>query len=153
MRLPWISPVVLKGFSYINPKEIVYRIKLINYSNRQVVELNAEAWIVEKRNNRWTPVTKLKLEYDGELPALGRHKDYGDVSLGISPIFCMNIKEENLESKVNEENRKLNFTLSAKDALSGTAVVHRQIYSRKNIQEGDFELGFEFKTRAPCCAI
>ncbi len=143
-----ISPITLKGFDYINTQKLVYRIKLINFGNRQIIGLNASARIVERRNNRWTTIDELKMEYDGELAALGRHKDYGDYLSRIGPIYYMRILDEKkFESNLNEDKR-LVFTLSAKDALSGTTVVQRQVYNKDDIQQGDFKEGFTFEKKS-----
>lgn len=123
---------------------------MINYGNRQVIDVKAEAWIKEKRDDRWIPISEIKLDYDGELPALGKRQDYGRISngKGISPIFYISLKEEELRTKLCNGTRKVFFTLSAKDALSGTVVVQRQLYGEKEIEEGDFVAGFTFKKRS-----
>jgi hypothetical protein len=146
-----ISSCVLKGTKPTNSDQAtergktVHRIKLINCGERQVIDLKAKAEILEHRGNRWGLVKELKLEFDGAFPALGKQSDYGNVTKAISPVHYSLIENENdIRAELNAD-RRLVFTLSAKDALSGTTEVQRKFYTAKEIQEGDFESGFTFE--------
>ena len=84
----------------------------------------ANARIVERQpNGRWPTLRELELEFTGALPALGKKKDVGKVLTAISPIWNFRIlNEDDIKAELIAD-RYLLFTLSAKDALSGTTVV------------------------------
>lgn len=137
-----ISPYVLK-----EPDKAVYRIKLINCGRRQVIELKATAAIRERQNGRWRFERELEVESDGVLPALGRKRDYGNIKKAISPVYYCLIKDEKDIKAELHGSRLIFLTLSARDALSGTAIVQRRLYGEDEIQEGDFKPKFTFEKR------
>lgn len=136
-----ISDVVLKGHDRLDKGQTLYRIKVFNFGSRQVIELQASARLVEKRDDRWPVKRELKLRFGGGIPTLGRKKDFGDPLLRIPPGFTFVIEGEDcLEAEMNAD-RRIMFMVSAKDALSGTTVVHRKVYTAADIQTGDFARG------------
>jgi hypothetical protein len=140
-----ISRILLKGFHHIRTNEIIYRIKVYNSGRRQVVDLVASALIVRVREKkRYLTVRELKLSFDGQIPSLGAVQDLGNPLHAISPVFHFQILDEiNLEEQLADD-EWIFFTLSARDALSGTDKVQRVAFNRHNIKEGGFLYGLTF---------
>jgi hypothetical protein len=94
-----ISPHVLKGHDRLDSGKVVYRLKVYNFGRRQVVDLQAQARLVEKSEDRWPVLKEVKLRFDGGVTALGRKKDFGDPLAHIPPGFILLILDE---SKLDE---------------------------------------------------
>ncbi|BAS54920.1 hypothetical protein NIES2135_58150 [Leptolyngbya boryana NIES-2135] len=140
-----ISRILLKGSHHIRTNEIVYRIKIYNSGRRQVVDLVASATVVRvKEKNRYITLRELKLSFDGQIPSLGAVQDFGNPLHAISPVFHFQILDEiNLEGQLADD-EWIFFTLSARDALSGTDKVQRVAFNRDNIKKGKFLYGLTF---------
>jgi hypothetical protein len=144
-----ISPMILKGQSRKEPSKTVYRIKVINLSKRQAINIAVSASICTTSgtpgiDQRRVATRHLTLNF-GDLPALGSKTRLGDI-WGVAPFFIF-WTDEDIEPFLTEGCR-LVFSLSASDALSGTTVVQRIAYRKADIDVGDFCRSLDFE-KAP----
>jgi len=137
-----ISPLVAKGISNDENKhdQTVYRIKVINFGNRQVINLHGRislTKITEINGGKHRTARRIRT---ATISALGPRKAVDDL-YGILPVWVIAFQtEEALENLINDR-WKLQFTLSAQDALSGTTVVQTVIYDKHQIVNGNFRGG------------
>jgi hypothetical protein len=136
-----ISRHALKGQHNSYEGKTVYRIKVINKCNR-LINLEAHASVQNISGNGWFIDRELPLRISSHCLGGRRSKHSGEEHM---PSFCFLIlHQENLEATLSEKAR-LVFSVQAKDALSGAAVVRRMSYGPSDIQTGSFEHGLSLE--------
>lgn len=142
-----ISNHIAKGISHHLQEEgqHVYRIKVVNFGKRQVINLTATCTVTELVHvgQGRRRITK-KLDFQSNsIPALGSKNDIGNM-WSITPVWVVLIRSKvALEDMLNEDCR-IQFTLLATDALSATSIAQRITYKTDHIKDGDFEWGLNF---------
>ena len=141
-----ISNVIAKGYSHTVADKVVYRIKIFNKSNRQVINISIGCSLSyavtttngERSFGKGLPVKTKNIQF------LGPKKNWGD-PFGLSPVKIIVISDvDELEEEL-ANNKKILFTVSATDAESGSTSVQRVIYELNDIKQGDFESGLFIK--------
>jgi len=141
-----ISPQIAKSYSKEKDGEMIYKIKIINYSNRQIINLKAELTLAQASSRsdgvrRVTSPLKLKTS---ELLALGPRNQHGKI-WEVSPVWYLVFYSE--QDLILNENSRVRVIVSATDALTSTTVVFSQSYGENSIIEGDFAYGIQFNIK------
>lgn len=133
------------------------RIKVINRGRRQVSDCRATLTLNERQREGDT----LRIRIQHRLPlarehlfALGPKTEFGK-AWGLYPAFIFRAsvgRPELLEQLVRTANseRRLVFTVAARDAISGSEIVLRTTYRAEDIQEGIYRTGDNFEIMRPC---
>jgi hypothetical protein len=147
-----VSQVISKSPSYDEERrgQTIYRIKVVNLGTRQVINLSAQATltkIVNVADGQRRMIRKIELKSDSQA-ALGPRIAIKDM-WRIPPMWVVVVEPNSpLEDLVNDH-WKLQLTLSAQDALSGTTVVQRVTYDKQQIVQGDFRSGLSLDVFDP----
>ncbi len=139
-----ISNIIAKGYSSSNPEKVVYRIKVYNLTNRQIVNISIAcslSYIVNVGNGQRSVGKTLNINPQS-IQFLGPKKNWGD-PFGLSPVKVFHLT--GLESAEFSSSKKILFTISATDAESGTTNIIRKIYEPHDVKDGNFEPGLFFK--------
>ncbi len=150
----WLALALTKPKILISPFAVFYptdgslRIKIINNSRRQVVDIKVYVAVDEiisgKRKTIHIPV----LKSDNRFALEGSHKDK-DIQWGLpsSTVFVIYDGKQILDllNPSNKLERRLLFTLSATDAISNSKSVQRVSYRHSDIEHGEFYGGLIFK--------
>ncbi|MER2511482.1 MAG: hypothetical protein ABTQ25_03515 [Nitrosomonas ureae] len=151
----WLALVLTKPNIAISPFAVFYpsdgslRVRIINKSRRQAVDIKVYLAVDEltPRNTRRTIHTP-NLNSDYRFALEPKHKDM-DFKWGIPTattfIAYDGQKILDLLAPSNGPERRLLFTLSATDALSGAKIVQRVSYSHENLRHGMFVGGLVFE--------
>ncbi len=131
-----------------NPRKGSLLVKVRNERRRQATDIYASLVLIERKpDGRLFTLHSAQLRKDF-FPALAPIQDLTKSwKLPTTGVFATDEGEKLLEilaSKTNGEKR-LVFTLSATDGLSGTKVVQQIAYSQENIKYGKFGLGFRIE--------
>ncbi len=129
------------------------RIKLINNSNRQVIDLSASIDIFERNSNSLLKrIKSLNITTNKYVGMDGKHTENIPWNLPYAYTFttqslegeCIDIWKY-LESQKDGAERRLAITYRYSDALSGTTIVKRKTYTPKEIKRGRFGKKFTIK--------
>ncbi|TKB25339.1 hypothetical protein FCL47_14910 [Desulfopila sp. IMCC35006] len=140
-----ISDHILRGQSNTDPNKYLYRIKVYNLSNRQIINISIGCSLSYKINigNGKRSVGKSLTVKPKTVQFLGPKKNWGD-PFGLSPVKIFQLTDiDYIEENFTNEKRIL-FTILATDAESGAATVLRKVYMLNDIKIGNFEPGLHF---------
>lgn len=144
--------ILFSPFAVFYPTDNTLRIKIINNTNRQVVDLKGYLAVDEiiSGKRRSIHVATLKDNTRFVLEAKNKDKDL-QWGLPASTVFIAYDAQQMLDllKPSNEVERRLLFTLSATDAISGSVSVQRVSYLYDDIQHGEFYGGLIFKVKKP----
>ena len=151
----WLTLALTKPKILISPSAVYYpkdgslKIKIINNSRRQAVDIQVETAVDEITSGKRRTIHRPTIKNDTTRFALEpRHKDK-DIQWGLpaSTIFVIIDGKQILDllESSNKLERRLLFTLSATDAISGSKSVQRVSYLYSDIQHGDYCGGLNFK--------
>lgn len=133
------------------------RIKVINRGRRQVSDCRVTLTL----NERQMEGDRLRMKIQHRLPlarkqlfALGPKTEFGR-PWTIYPAFVFRATVGNPEiltglGSAGDSERRLVFTLAARDAMSGSEIVLRTTYTHEDIQEGIYRTGDSFDI-VPAC--
>lgn len=122
-----------------------YRIKVVNLSNRPVINLYARCtieWKVAIPGGKKSLGSEIPINTE-KFPVLGGKDTLRD-AFGINPVryFVLSEDLEGLLAKRGDGSRIV-FTLSGTDAKSGSAVTKIAIYGPDDIRPGNFKAGLK----------
>ena len=124
-----------------DPCKPFYQIKVINLSGRNIINMTASLGIHEFNLNNHGPTRKLihSIALKPSNPTFigPRTRKYDPWS--ITSVHYYTSKPDEDVEKLLEEGRKLVFTIHATDATSGTTVIKRVLYEKKDLVKGYFE--------------
>lgn len=140
--------IAISSVIAFNPDKGSLLIKVRNERRRQATDIYASLVLIERKpDGRLFTLHSAKLRKD-LFPALAPIQDLTEPwGLPTTVVFATDEGEKLLEiiaSKTNGEKR-LVFTLSATDALSGTKIVQQITFGQENIKYGKFGLGFRIE--------
>lgn len=148
IRMP---ELIARGPSRTNADQIVYRLKVINNSQRQVINIKVRSSVsklINVPNGKRSFGKQLEVS-PTESMVLGAARNIGQ-PFGLSPVKVFVIKPCSIDVESELRNGSLIMvTLSATDAESGTTIVHRKTYTKNRIIEGDYESGLSLQIRKP----
>lgn len=136
-----ISPMIARSATTATK----YSIKVVNRSNRQVINLSARCtfeWKVPIPGGRKSKGTVIDLNTEA-FPVLGKRSEIKD-AFGINPVRIFVFTFDDLEQKLNDQSCIV-FTLSATDAESGTTVIQSRQYQKDKVEVGEFKAGLKFQ--------
>lgn len=151
----WYFLLILKPGVAISPiatyskKDGKFRVKIANRGRRQVTDLQVSLAITERRTHKKATPTlnvihNLQLVKDS-LPALAPLQDLNK-EWALPAIYTIRSGEDrtawDLLDSQHPEERRLVFTISMTDAISGTKVVKRVAYGLSKIKFGRFGKDF-----------
>ncbi len=136
-----ISPMIV-----YEPETNRLRIRVINRSRRQASRIKVLFFVGEKYSAFYRTIHTPKLNRR-DIFALGSKNNFGKYwVLPTSTIFSVTDGKQVLDilSQHEKGERRLVFTLSATDALSGSEIIQRVSYSIDDVKFGKFNSGTEF---------
>ena len=136
-----ISPMIARSAASVTK----YSIKVVNQSNRQVINLSARCTLEKKvpiPGGRKSVGTEIDLNTEA-FPVLGAKSEIKD-AFGINPVRRFVFYFDGLEQQLNDQSC-IAFTLSATDAESGTTVIQSRQFQKDDIEVGEFKAGLTFK--------
>lgn len=162
------GPHLARGFSKVHhaksdtegdapQKKIVYRVKLLNVSNRSVVNLRARCMItyMDKHAGGEPRRQNVLLQLSNhETFALGPHRNSTDM-FAITPWWVLMVvgtqkepDKRSIEQLMQKPEARFQVTISAADEVSGVVKVVRYSYSYNEFEDGDFVSGRTFEISA-----
>lgn len=141
--------ITLSPFAVFYPQDGSLRVRIINKNRRQAVDIKVRLVvdeITQDGSRKTIYIPKLKSDYRFALEP--KNKDMEKMwGLPTATTFIAYDGKKILDllESSNELERRLLFTLSAADALSGSKIVQRNSYSYDNIRHGKFCSGLEFE--------
>lgn len=141
--------IEISPFVVFDPKNGSMRVRIRNKGRRQAVDIKVLAGVDEVMPNKFRrSVHKPSLRNDYRFALEPKHKDM-DLNWGLPTVTTFVIPEGqhvlDLLAPSQGLERRLLFTLSATDALSGAKVVQRVSYTYQDIKQGEFQDGFGFE--------
>ncbi len=145
-----ISPCIAKGYSFINEKRGLYRIKIYNNSQRSIININYKIAIgrleTTKDGDCFSVIKKVVKEQT--INALGPKKNIGD-HWGLSPMHHLNFRAtKKIEKLLNDPDNVIHLQLICYDSKSGSAFVTRKKFSTNDILDGYFKYGLTFDLKS-----
>jgi hypothetical protein len=140
--------IVISKNIVINRKKGSLLVKVINRGRRQATDIQASLALVERDNSgRFFTIHNAQLRKDLLLalaPVQESHKPWG---LRTAFVFATDEGVQMLEelSIVNRGERRIVFTLSATDGLSGTKIVQQTAYRLEDVRSGRFGVWLEIR--------
>lgn len=128
-------------------KENILRIKAINRSRRQAVDIDISLVVAETKDNiQNTTIFRPELKNPHRQVLDPAHPKESAWKLPTSTVFRVSNARKILALlSADSIERRLMLTISATDAMSGTKVVDRITYTREQIQDGIFRSGKTFE--------
>ncbi|MBD2068237.1 hypothetical protein H6F93_12015 [Leptolyngbya sp. FACHB-671] len=140
--------IIISKNIVFNKKKGSLLIKVMNRSRRQATDIQASLALVERDTiGRFFTLHSAQLRKDS-LPALApKHESHNPWGLRTAYVFATDEGVQILEklSSAHQNEKRLVFTLSATDGLSGTKVVQQISYRLEDVKSGRFGIGLEVK--------
>ena len=138
-----ISPfIVAENGSVIG--ENVYKFKILNNGNRQVINVVLNAWLCELMDVPGGKITTTLAQFNirkSDTLTLSPAKN-NERPWGLTPEATFRfIPHIDLEKELLPPNRRIMIALKVSDAVSGTTVVQQKTYFKKDIIYGEFKFG------------
>jgi hypothetical protein len=131
-----------------NEKKGSLLVKVMNRGRRQATDVQVSLALVERDSiGRFFTLHSAQLRKDS-LPALApKHESHKPWGLRTAYIFATDEGVQILEkwSSANQNERRLVFTLSATDGLSGTKFVQQTSYRLEDVKSGRFGVWLEIQ--------
>ncbi len=141
--------IAISPFVVFNPKDSSLLVKIINMGQRQAVDIRINLAVNEVTlSGLRRTIHKPELKTDYRFALEPKHKDMDNKwGLPTSTSFVMYDGQRILDmmEPSNGIERRLVFTLSATDAISGAKIVQRTSYSYTDIRYGEFSNGLIFE--------
>lgn len=139
-----VAPVVCRE---VVDGKATYFFKVANEGKHQAIDLKFKASVYKLRDIPGGKIAamcaNLPFNVTGA-PALSKRKEEWDY-WELPPIYVfMSSPDFDLEALLNDPEARILFTVSVKDAMSGTSVVQRQSYALEDIVDGQFVKGLGF---------
>jgi hypothetical protein len=132
------------------PEKKAFQIKIINKGKRQVVDVQADLFIAERPmvGNSFKMISLYRFKFKRDsVTALAPIQDLEKPwKLLTATTFTTEPNEDalNLMLSPSQYEKRLVFTLSASDGLSGSKVIQRVAFRAKDIRQGRWAKGLEF---------
>jgi hypothetical protein len=140
--------IIISKNIVFNKKKGSLLIKVMNRSRRQATDIQASLALVERDTiGRFFTLHSAQLRKDS-LPALApKHESHNPWGLRTAYVFATDEGVQILEklSSAHQNEKRLVFTLSATDGLSGTKVVQQISYRLEDVKSGRFGVWLEVK--------
>ncbi|MBD2056447.1 hypothetical protein H6F88_10550 [Oculatella sp. FACHB-28] len=140
--------IIISKNIVFNEKKGSLLIKVMNRSRRQATDIQASLALVERDTiGRFFTLHSAQLRKDS-LPALApKHESHNPWGLRTAYVFATDEGVQILEklSSAHQNEKRLVFTLSATDGLSGTKVVQQISYRLEDVKSGRFGIWLEVK--------
>jgi hypothetical protein len=140
--------IIISKNIVFNKKKGSLLIKVMNRGRRQATDIQASLALVERDTiGRFFTLHSAQLRRDS-LPALApKHESHNPWGLRTAYVFATDEGVQILEklSSAHQNEKRLVFTLSAADGLSGTKVVQQISYRLEDVKSGRFGVWLEVK--------
>jgi hypothetical protein len=140
--------IIISKNIVFNKKKGSLLIKVMNRSRRQATDIQASLALAERDTiGRFFTLHSAQLRKDS-LPALApKHESHNPWGLRTAYVFATDEGVQILEklSSAHQNEKRLVFTLSATDGLSGTKVVQQISYRLEDVKSGRFGIWLEVK--------
>ncbi|MBD2101604.1 hypothetical protein [Leptolyngbya sp. FACHB-261] len=140
--------IIISKNIVFNKKKGSLLIKVMNRSRRQATDIQASLALVERdTTGRFFTLHSAQLRRDS-LPALApKHESHNPWGLRTAYVFATDEGVQILEklSSACQNEKRLVFTLSAADGLSGTKVVQQISYRLEDVKSGRFGVWLEVR--------
>jgi hypothetical protein len=140
--------IVISKNIVFNKKKGSLLIKVMNRSRRQATDIQASLALVERDTmGRFFTLHSAQLRKDSLSALAPKHESHNPWGLRTAYVFATDEGVQILEklSSAHQNEKRLVFTLSATDGLSGTKVVQQTSYRLEDVKSGRFGVWLEVK--------
>ncbi len=137
-----ISDVIALTKSLKKDNKKNYRIKMVNLSNRNIINIKVRLTVVQLKDIL-DGKTSIGIKHikDTEISVIGARKNVGN-PWGLSPIRWISFDyDPEICTLLKQPETRIMLTVSATDAISGTTAILRKTFKDNDVKKGEFKYG------------